>query len=118
MGRTGLILRQWVERNGCKVTAYQAYAYDTGSVITSRTEALRVFIFRNEWRAKLCETRMSTNDWKLKNRYWMRYFNNHIDPPNIFTSSPINTFGVPFLYSPSMVLPVLAILIILCTYLI
>ncbi len=29
MGRTGLILRQWVERNGCKVIAYQAYAVTT-----------------------------------------------------------------------------------------
>ena len=48
MSRTGLILRQWVERDGCKVTAYQAYAWDTGCVITSRTETLRVFKFHIE----------------------------------------------------------------------
>ena len=116
MGRTGLILRQWVERNGCNVIAYQAYAYDIGNVITSRTEILRVFVFRNEWRAKLCETRMSKNDWKLKKKYWTRYFNNHIDPPNIFTNTPVNTFGVPFPDSPSMVITILAVLIVMFIY--
>lgn len=75
MGRTGLILRQWVERDGCYVLAKQAYAWDTGDVITSRTETLCVFRFENEWRAKLCATRMSNSrSWEAQERAWKKYF--------------------------------------------
>ena len=80
MGRTGLILRQWVERDGCYVLAKQAYAWDTGDVITSRTETLRVFRFENEWRAKLCDARMSTYK-ESRRKNWLRYFERHVDAP-------------------------------------
>lgn len=80
MGRTGLILRQWVERNGNTVSVWQSYAYDTGPIITARIERLTTFKFENEWRAKLCEARMNTHDWEWKKRYWTRYFKYHINP--------------------------------------
>ena len=75
MGRTGLILRQWVARDGCYVIAKQAYAYDTGDMITSQTEVLCVFKFNNEWRAALCQARMNNHDWNVKERAWRKYFN-------------------------------------------
>jgi hypothetical protein len=77
MSRTGLILRQWVERDECYVLAKQAYAWDTGKVITSRTETLCVFKFENEWRAKLCATRMSQSTWEAQERAWKKYFKTH-----------------------------------------
>ena len=73
-GRTGLILRQWAEREGCYVLAKQAYAYDTGAYITSHTEVLCVFKFHNEWRAALCEARMNKSKWEARERAWKKYF--------------------------------------------
>lgn len=74
IGRTGLILRQWVDRDGCYVLAKQAYAYDTGAYITSHTEVLCVFKFHNEWRAALCEARMNNYKWEARERAWRKYF--------------------------------------------
>lgn len=97
MGRTGLILRQWVERKGCKVIAYQAYAYDTGNVITSRTERLRVFRFENEWRAKLCDARMSTYK-ESRRKNWLRYFERHVNAPMQIVRFRTSIPDVPLLY--------------------
>lgn len=75
MGRTGLILRHWVEREGCYIIVKEAYAYDTGYVLTSFTEVLCVFKFHNEWRAALCETRMNkSRSWEAQERAWKKYF--------------------------------------------
>lgn len=111
-GRTGLILRQWVERDGCTVTAYQAESYETHSVMTSVTDKVRVFIFPNEWRAKLCEHRMNYCKYENRKRIWLHYFNNHRNPPE-----PKVSFNLWFLLRPDVVLPILATLIILGVYL-
>lgn len=111
MSRTGLILRQWVERDGCQVVAYQAYAYDTGVVVTSKTEVLRTFRFPNEWRAMLCESRMSTYK-KSRHRNWLRYFERHVNPPLAITS-----FNLWFLLYPPSLLTILVILVVLIAYL-
>jgi len=109
-GRTGLILRQWVERDGCTVTAYQAESYETHAIMTSVTDRVRIFVFPNEWRAMLCEARMSTYG-KSRNRNWKRYFDLPITKPLL-----VNSFGVPFPDSVPYALTVLAILIILMVY--
>ena len=110
-GRTGLILRQWVERDGCTVTAYQAESYELPSVMTSVTDKVRVFVFENEWRAMLCEARMSTYK-KSREKYWKRYFFRHVNPPE-----PKVSFNLWLLLRPDVLLPILAILIILGVYL-
>jgi len=110
-GRTGLILRQWVERDGCTVTAYQAESYETHTIMTSITDKVRIFVFPNEWRAMLCEARMSTYG-KMRERNWKRYFDLPITKPLL-----VNTFNVPFPDSVPYTLTVLAILIILAVYL-
>lgn len=110
-GRTGLILRQWVERDGCTIIVYQAESYETPSVMTSVTDVVRVWVFPNEWRAMLCEARMSTCG-KMRERNWKRYF----DLPTR-KHHPVNTFNVPFPDSVPYILTVLAILIILAVYL-
>lgn len=111
-GRTGLILRQWVEREGCTVTAYQAESYETHSVMTSVTDKVRVFVFPNEWRAKLCEHRMNHCRYENRKRIWLYYFNNHRNSPE-----PKVSFNLWFLLRPDVVLPILATLIILGVYL-
>lgn len=113
MGRTGLILRQWVERNGCIVTAYQSEAYDAGHVTTAVIDHLRTFVFPNEWRAKLCEARMRVYDWNRRKKNWLRYFERHIDPPVVEEQYSFNLW---FLLRPDIVFTILGILIIWCAY--
>lgn len=114
MSRTRLILRQWVERDGCKVTAYQAYAWDTGNVITSRTETLRVFKFHNEWRAKLCAHRMNYCKYEVRKRTWLKYFHNHVNPPEM--PQTVLNASMWFLLRPDVVFVILGIFIIWCAY--
>lgn len=95
-GRTGLVLRQWVERRGNLVVVWQSYAFDIGSYTTAREEILRVFKFENEWRAMLCEARMSRTKWERRKQYWDRYFKKHkelatLPDPNAWT---VHLFGV------------------------
>lgn len=89
-GRTGLILRQWVERRGRLVVVWQSYAFDVGVYTTAKEEVIRVLKFENEWRAMLCEARMSRTKWESRERYWERYFTKHkelalLPDPNAWT---------------------------------
>jgi len=112
VGRTGLILRQWTERDGCVVTVYQAESYETPRVMTSVTDKVKVFVFENEWRAKLCHHRMSYSKYEHREKYWLRYFRHHVNPPTVEPN-----FNVWGLLHPDIVFTVLVIVIVLAVYL-